>query len=119
MTTIDLVPDQHPRPTLERNPAAAATRTTQAQGGRPRGADRWGVPLAAGLLAANTHDAQLLEAMIDTIPPVMERAAVLVGPADAPPAAHAEGLPLHTAGGSCGGGHRTQDRFACCAVDWR
>jgi transposase len=40
MTTIDLVPDQHPRPILERNPAAAATRTTQAQGGRPRGADR-------------------------------------------------------------------------------
>jgi transposase len=32
--------------------------------------DRHGVPLAAGLSAANTYDAQLLEAMVDAIPPV-------------------------------------------------
>jgi transposase len=32
--------------------------------------DRWGVPLAARVSAANTHDSQLLEAMVDAIPPV-------------------------------------------------
>ena len=52
MTTIDLVPDQRPRPTLERNPAAAATRTTQAQGGRYRGANRVGAGAIVFLLRA-------------------------------------------------------------------
>jgi transposase len=32
--------------------------------------DRGGVPLAAGLSAANLHDSQLLKAMVDAIPPV-------------------------------------------------
>jgi transposase len=32
--------------------------------------NRHGVPLVAGLSAANTHDAHLLEAMVDAIPPV-------------------------------------------------
>jgi transposase len=32
--------------------------------------DRYGIPLAAGLSAANTHDSMLLEAVVDTVPPV-------------------------------------------------
>jgi transposase len=32
--------------------------------------DRRGIPLAVGLLAANTHDSMLLEAMVDAVAPV-------------------------------------------------
>ncbi len=32
--------------------------------------DRRGIPLAAGLSAANTHDSMLLEPMVDAVPPV-------------------------------------------------
>jgi hypothetical protein len=32
--------------------------------------DRHGVPLAACLSAANTHDSMLLEAVVDAVPPV-------------------------------------------------
>ena len=35
--------------------------------------DRRGIPLAAGLSAANTHDSMLLEAVVDAVPPIKGR----------------------------------------------